>query len=155
MAGDVILTFDGKAIESAGQLPALVAATKPGSTVDVAIWRDRARREVQVKVGAVTDGEAVASNSEAAEGGRLGMRVRPLSPSERGTRDGDGGLVVESVHGAAADAGIRPGDIVLSANGQQVHEIAELRAAVAGARKHIALLVQRGDARIFVPIELG
>ncbi len=112
VAGDVILTFDGKAIESAGQLPALVAATKPGSTVDVAIWRDRARREVQVKVGAVTDGEAVASNSEAAEGGRLGMRVRPLSPSERGTRDGAGGLVVESVHGAAADAGIRAGDIV-------------------------------------------
>jgi serine protease Do len=83
------------------------------------------------------------------------MRVRPLSPSERNTRDGADGLVVESVHGAAADAGIRPGDIVLSANGQQVHEVGELRAAVAGARKHVALLVQRGDARIFVPIELG
>jgi serine protease Do len=154
-AGDVILSFDGKAVEAAGQLPALVAAAKPGSTVDVAIWRDRARREVHVKVGAMTDGEAVALNTEAAEGGRLGMRVRPLSPSERNTKDGADGLVVESVHGAAADAGIRPGDIVLSANGQQVHEVGELRAAVAGARKHIALLVQRGDARIFVPIELG
>ena len=154
-AGDVILSFDGKAVESAGQLPALVAAARPGSTVDVSIWRDRVRRDVRVKVGETTDGEAVASNADAAQGGRLGMNVRPLSPSERSANGGEDALVVESVAGAAAEAGLRPGDIVLSANGRPVHDVGQLREAVAGAKKHIALLVQRGEARLFVPVELG
>jgi serine protease Do len=154
-AGDVILAFDGKAVESAGQLPALVAAAKPGSTVEVSIWRDHARREVHVKVGQTTDGEAVASNADAAEGGGLGMSVRPLEPSERSATGGEDALVVESVSGAAAEAGLRPGDIVLAANGRPVHEVGELRDAVKGAKKHVALLVQRGEARIFVPVELG
>lgn len=153
--GDVILAFGGKAVDSAGQLPALVAAAKPGSTVDVSIWRDRARREVRVKVDATTDGESVAANGATAPGGRLGLQVRPLSPSERSAHDGEDGLVVEGADGAAAEAGIRPGDILLSANGRPVHAVNELRAVVAGAKKHVALLVQRGDARIFVPVELG
>jgi serine protease Do len=154
-AGDVILAFDGKAVESAGELPALVASAKPGSTVELSIWRDHARREVHVKVGETTDGEAVASNAAAGEGGKLGMSVRPLTPSEHSVTGGEDALVVESVSGAAAEAGLRPGDIVLSANGRPVHEVGELRNAVAGAKKHVALLVQRGEARIFVPVELG
>jgi serine protease Do len=153
--GDVITAFAGRNVASAGELPALVASTKPGSRVAVTVWRDHARHEVQLKVGSVTDGESVAAAGVPGEGGRLGMTVRPLSPSERSANDGEDGLLVEGVDGAAADAGIRPGDIVLSANGQRVHEVGELRAAVAGAKKHIALLVQRGDARVFVPIELG
>ena len=155
-AGDVILSFDGKPVESAGQLPALVAAAKPGSTVDVSIWRDHGRRQLRMKVGELGDTEAVAVNTGAAESGRLGLQVRPLSRSERSASGAEDGLVVEDVDGAAAEAGIRPGDIVLSANGRPVHEVSELRAAVADAHhKHVALLVQRGEARIFVPVELG
>jgi serine protease Do len=153
--GDVITAFAGKNVASAGELPVLVASMKPGSRVAVTVWRDHARHEVQLKVGSVTDDESVAAAGVPGEGGRLGMTVRPLSPSERSANEGEDGLLVEDVDGAAADAGIRPGDIVLAANGQRVHEAGELRAAVAGAKKHIALLVQRGDARIFVPIELG
>jgi serine protease Do len=153
--GDVILAFDGKPVDSAGVLPALVAATTPGRTVDLEVWRNHARRQVPLKVAAATDGDVVAGNAAAAAGGRLGMSVRPLSPAERSEAGVEDGLVVESVVGAAAEAGIRPGDIVLSANGQRVHAVGELRSAVSGARKHVALLVQRGEARIFVPIELG
>jgi serine protease Do len=153
--GDVILSFDGKSVDSAGQLPLLVAATKPGTSVPVTVWRDGARHELHVDIAASSSSEQVASNGEPGEGGRLGMQVRPLAPEERSEAGGDQGLLVESVGGAAADAGIRPGDIVLSANGHPVHEVNELRSAVAGAKKHIALLVQRGDARLFVPVELG
>lgn len=155
VAGDVILAFDGRTVESAGQLPALVAAAKPGSTVDVSVWRDRAERDLHVKVAAMTDGETAIAASDATPGGRLGLRVRPLSPSERNASGAEDGLVVESADGAAAEAGIRPGDIVLSANGRPVHETSELRSAVAAAKKHIALLVQRGDSRLYVPVELG
>ena len=154
-AGDVIISFDGKSVESARQVPALVAASKPDSTIDVSIWRNHARRDVRVKIAAMTDDGAVVASSDATPGGRLGLRVRPLSPSERLSGEAEDGLVVESVDGAAAEAGIRPGDIVLSANGRPVHEAGELRHEVAAAKRHIALLVQRGDTRIYVPVELG
>jgi serine protease Do len=153
--GDVILSFDGKAVESAGQLPSLVAAASPGRKVDLEVWRNRAKRNLQLEVGATTDGDVVASNGPTGDGGKLGMAVRPLSPAERNEAGTGEGLVVERVAGAAAEAGIQPGDIVLSANGEPVHDVSQLRSVVAGSHKHVALLVQRGDARIFVPIELG
>ena len=154
-AGDVILAFGGQEIETAGQLPSIVAAVPPGKDVELKVWRDRSTQEINVKVGEAPKGEAVADNAGQPESGRLGLMVRPLSPDEqREARVGEG-LVVEDVDGAAAEAGIRPGDIVLSANGTQTRSVADLRKVVTGAKDNVALLVQRGDARIFVPVELG
>jgi serine protease Do len=123
--------------------------------VDLQVWRDRAKRSLQLEVAATTDGEVVASNEPPEDGGKLGMAVRPLSSDERNEGGTGDGLVVERVAGAAAEAGIQPGDIVLSANGATVRDVDQLRSVVASAKKHVALLVQRGDARIFVPIELS
>ena len=153
--GDVILGFDGQSIDSAGQLPSAVAATDPGKAVAVQVWRDRATREVSVKLGQTTEGEAVAANAEGTAAGRLGMMVRPLSPEEKQQTELSDGLVVEDVDGAAAEAGVRPGDIVIAANGTSVKSVEQLRSVVSGSKSHVALLVQRGDARVFVPIELG
>jgi len=154
-AGDVILAFGDQPIESAGQLPSIVAAVTPGKEVELKVWRDRSAREISVKVGEAPKDEAVADDAGQPESGRLGLMVRPLSPDEqRQARVGES-LLVEDVDGAAAEAGIRPGDIVLSANGKQTGSVADLRKAVTGSRDHVALLVQRGDSRIFVPVELG
>ena len=65
-----------------------------------------------------------------------------------------GGLLVERVDAAAARAGIQPGDIVLSANGTPVNSAADLQAA-AKSKKTVALLVQRGDAHVFLPVPIG
>ena len=153
--GDVILAFDGQAIDSAGQLPSAVAATDPGKAVAVQVWRDRATREVSVKLGQTTEGDAVAANADGIAAGRLGMMVRPLSPEEKQQTELSDGLVVEDVEGAAAEAGVRPGDIVIAANGTSVKSVEQLRSVVSGSKSHVALLVQRGEARVFVPIELG
>jgi len=59
------------------------------------------------------------------------------------------------VAGPAAKAGIRPGDIILSVNGQKVKDIEQLRAQISKAGKRTAILVERGDSRLFVPVELG
>jgi serine protease Do len=69
------------------------------------------------------------------------LRYKPQAAADRQAR--------------GANAGIRPGDIVLSANGAETKSVADLRKAVSGSRDRIALLVQRGDSRIFVPVELG
>jgi len=153
--GDVILAFDGQTIDSAGQLPSAVAATDPGKAVAVQVWRDRATREVSVRLGQTTEGDAVAANADGTAAGRLGMMVRPLSPEEKQQTELSDGLVVEDVEGAAAEAGVRPGDIVIAANGTSVKSVEQLRSVVSGSKSHVALLVQRGDARVFVPIELG
>jgi serine protease Do len=81
--------------------------------------------------------------------------VRPANPGEAGDAESARGLVVEEATGPAAAAGIQPGDVVLSANGRPVRDVEELRSIVKDAQDLVALLVQRGSSRIFVPVELA
>jgi serine protease Do len=81
--------------------------------------------------------------------------VRPLTPEERKeAKVSGGGLLVQDVDGAAARAGMQPGDIVLMADGKPIRSAEELRAAAA-SRENVALLVQRGEARVFVALRVG
>jgi serine protease Do len=152
--GDVILSFDGRAIDSAGALPATVAAVQPGKKVELEVWRDRASRKLSVELGGAEAAEVVADTGAPARG-RLGLRVRPVGPGEAGDAESARGLVVEEATGPAAEAGIQPGDVVLSANGRPVRDVEDLRAVVKDAKDLVALLVQRGASRIFVPVELA
>ena len=65
-----------------------------------------------------------------------------------------GGLLVEGVSGPSEDAGIQPGDVILAANGERVSTVEQLRRAVKGSRGHVALSIQRGNTRIFVPVRV-
>jgi serine protease Do len=152
--GDVILSFDGRAIDTAGNLPATVAAVQPGKKVELEVWRDGASRKLSVKLGEAEAAEVVADNGTPARG-RLGLSVRPVNPGETGDPESARGLVVEEATGPAAEAGIQPGDVVLSANGRPVRNVEDLRAIVKDAKDLVALLVQRGSSRIFVPVELA
>jgi serine protease Do len=63
--------------------------------------------------------------------------------------------VVEDVAGAAERAGVEQGDVVLAVNGTPVTSVEQMKAAVAKSDKSVALLIQRGDDKIFVPIRIG
>jgi serine protease Do len=83
--------------------------------------------------------------------------VRPLNPDERREAkvDAGAGVVVEHAGGRAALAGIQAGDIVLAVDGVPVRSPDALRLTLGKLNGIAALLVQRGDARVFVPVPLG
>ena len=145
--GDVVLAWNGAPIDESAQLPTLVADTAPGSHARVTVWRDGAEHTLGVTVGNMS-AEKVASANETkpqANSGRLGVAVEQA----------DDGLVVADASGPAARAGVQQGDVILAVNNQPVKSVEQLRQAVDKAGKHVALLVQREDARVFVPIDLG
>jgi serine protease Do len=153
-SGDVILAFDGHTIADSADLPPLVAAVKPGDTATVSVWRQGARHELRVTVGE-TASTTASTSAPATDKARLGVAVRPLTPDERAQANVSSGLLVEQVSGPAAKAGIEAGDIVLALDGQPVSSVEQLRKLVANSGKHVALLVQHDDAKVFVPVDLG
>ncbi len=153
--GDVILKMNGQAIGRSTELPPLVAALKPGSDVALEVWHDGKARDVTVKVGSFEDRTTLASASGSAEGAKLGVAVRPLSADEKKSGELKGGVVVEGVAGAAARAGVRAGDIIVSVNRTPVKSPEQLRELVGKAGKTVALLVVRDDAQIFIPVTIG
>ncbi len=152
--GDVILKVNGDPVSSAGDLSAKIGMAKPDATVTLDVWRGGKHRTITATLGTA---EQVVSrdNNSADNNGRLGLAVRPLTPEERDQVGVSGGLLVEDVSGPAADAGIQQGDIVLSADGSPVHSANQLLHIVHEHDKQVALLIQRGDSRIFVPVELS
>ncbi|MBB5190304.1 serine protease Do [Silvimonas terrae] len=153
-AGDIVLKLNGKTVENSSELPPAVANLAPGADAAMQVWRNGKTVDITAKVGEAKDAK-VASANPAQDHGRLGLAVRPLSPDEKQESGIATGLVVEQVAGPAAQAGIEPGDVVLAINGTNVTNADQLKSLVAKAGDHVALLVQRGDARIFVPINLG
>ena len=147
-AGDVLLAVEGKTIERSAEVPLVVAAAKPGSKVTFEVWRDGRKQTLGVTVGAVQADEVAAApqgEAGAAEAGKLGLAVR----------QSEEGLVVENASGPSARAGIRAGDVVTAVNGRPVKSVDELKAAAAKAKGAVALLVRRGDASMFVPVEIS
>jgi serine protease Do len=153
--GDVILKLNDQALKDSNELPALVAGIAPGTAVNLEIWRNHASKQLSVTLGALEDKRTALNTGTHEQGGKLGLAVRPLSPEEQRQGNIKGGLVVERASGPAAEAGIQPGDVVLAANGAPVANADELKSAVEKSKGHIALLIQRGDTRLFVPVRVG
>jgi serine protease Do len=96
-----------------------------------------------------------AANAGEDGGGKLGLAVRPLEPGEQSELHTRGHLVVEEVTGPALAAGLQAGDVVLGVNGAGVASVADLKREVARAGHSVALLIQREDAQIYVPVDIG
>jgi serine protease Do len=154
--GDVILKLNGQTVGRSTELPVEIAEQSPGATVNLEVWRSHSSRNLSVKLGAMEDKRTAANtNMHEGAGGKLGLAVRPLTPQEKSQANTQQGVLVEKAAGPAAQAGLQPGDVVLAANGAPITSVEDLRNAVEKSKGHIALLVQRGDSRIFVPVRVG
>ncbi|HMV63807.1 MAG TPA: DegQ family serine endoprotease [Zoogloea sp.] len=158
-SGDVVLGVNGQKVENSADLPRIIGEQKPGTSVRLSIWRDRKAREVSVTLG-----EQLAEGAQPLGGferknegasGKLGLTGRSLTAAEASRLGVAGGLLVEGVNGPAAKAGMQPGDIILGLNNQPVTSVDQFRKLLEGAGNRFALLVQRGNSRIFLPIRMG
>lgn len=153
-AGDVIIQFDGKAVENSRELRRMVAGTAPGTHVTVTLWRDGGKHDVQLTVGEMRDDAAQAANRRAkpskpvdSHPDVLGLVVSDLEPAQLKDLHVAGAVQVESAEGAAAAAGVTAGDLILSVNASAVKDAKQFRQLLGklDATKPVVLLVRRGD----------
>ncbi len=157
--GDVILAVDNQIIERYGELSTRISNTKPGSDVQLSIWRNRQQEQLNVHVALLNEHEErTASRAQPGHGSdvaaKLGLTVRALTPDEKQQAQTEGSLIVEQASGPAASAGVQPGDVILGVNGKPVRSLAEFDQATKTAGKTFALRIQRQDTQQYVPLEL-
>ncbi|HEY6125058.1 MAG TPA: DegQ family serine endoprotease [Steroidobacteraceae bacterium] len=156
--GDVILSVNGKNVERSAALPGVISAIKPGDTAKVEVWREGNSKTLAVKVEEFAEETQKVANrdvEEPAKADKLGLSVRPLGADERKSASTEGYLLVEDVTGPAAQAGVRPGDVILGVNGKAVKSIAELKNATASGSKTVAILLEREGNQLFLPIRIS
>jgi len=155
--GDVVLAFNGQPVDDPNKLPRLVAATKPGTGATLKIWRDGKAEDVKF-----TATELVAEAKPAKPGAdksakpnRLGLVVSELPPAQRRALGIDYGLVVEQAD--ASRTPLRPGDVIVGVGRETIKSLEDFNRLI-GEQKQgetVALLVRRGEATVYVPVEVG
>ncbi|HLP97319.1 MAG TPA: DegQ family serine endoprotease [Sideroxyarcus sp.] len=161
---DVILKFDGKAVNSSSDLPRIVASSKPGSKVIVQLWRKGSTLDVSLVVGetpsettvAQRAGQGAGSDGASESETRLGVVVSELSDEQKAELQIEGGLVVQDMKGAAARSQLQRGDIILAVGNIEIHSFEQFNEVLKKVPRgrNIALLVRRSDGTVYVPIKL-
>jgi serine protease Do len=159
--GDIITRFNGKEVAEATDLPRMVGETKPGTDVDVELWRGGKSQTVKLKIGELESPLAQRASPVSApdnkSAGLLGLAVSELPPAGRRALGVDYGLVVEGVEGVNADAPLQRGDVIVAVNNQRFGSMQEFQKQVEQAKpgSTVALLVRRGDDIAYVPVTVG
>ena len=154
-AGDIIVKVNGKTVDKFGELPRTIAAVAPGTRITLNVFRKGAYRDVTLTVAASdNEASAPASAPETAQKNTLGLRVSTLSEATQRELRVSGGVKIDAVEGAAARAGLREGDIVLSVNNTDVTDARQFTTLVSrlDRSKRVTLLVRRGEWANYVVI---
>lgn len=161
--GDVILSFNGKPVDSAAALPAMVGMTHAGQTVVLAIMRNGERQSVNLTIGELPGDEQHAVPTQEPEEkstlktSPLGIRVAPLDEAMRESLTLSGGVLVERVTAdPARQAGMMPGDVITLIDGEKVDSPETLKALVdkLPKGKTVAILVHRDESARFLALTL-
>ena len=151
--GDVILSFAGERLDTMKDLPRIVAGVESGTEVDIEVWRDGARETLAATIGAQGRDALARAATANHDGAKLGVMLAP-----RGEPGKAGVTIAEVAPGSpAARNGLRPGDVIVQAGSTMVSVPDDVAGAVrtaASGDKPVLLLVERGDDRRYVAIEL-
>lgn len=159
--GDVITKFDGESIRTSSDLPRVVGTTKPNKLVNVVVLRKGRVKTLNFRIGEMPSEDIqVAHNNKPPakdEVNKIGLTLKALTPQQKKKLNGKNGLLVINSSGAAAEAGIRRGDVVLGLNNSETQSVEQFNKQIDAvqAGKTIAVLVQRGDNTLYVPIKVS
>lgn len=166
---DIIVAINGEKMEDSNVLRNKVAGTLPGTEIKLSIVRDGETLELTATLDALTDADAKKKISgedddenrtgPEKESGKLGLTLEPVTPQiakQLGLDSDSEGMVVTDVDqgGAAAEAGISRGDVILEINRKPVNSVAEVKSALdsLGKRPVVLLVVRRGQT-VLIPLE--
>jgi Do/DeqQ family serine protease len=151
--GDVIMAINGNPIGDSNSLRNIIASSTPGAEVTLTVARDGQERQLRATLSELSSQAAAETTPGGGSSGenRLGMNVKPITP-DLATSLGDPrdakGLVITDIDpgGAAADAGLQPGDLIEQVNRRPVRSEKELKSALASAsdRPSLLLVMRRG-----------
>ncbi|MBC7547701.1 MAG: DegQ family serine endoprotease [Polaromonas sp.] len=160
-AGDVIIKFDGKAIEKSSDLPRLVGNVKPGTKAVITVFRRGSAKDLTVTIAEV-EAEKPARKASAADpkpkaSGQIqvfGLALSEVTEAQKKELKIKGGVKVDAVEGVGARAGIREGDVIVAVANVEVASVKEFEAAVAKAdkTKPVNVLFRRGELAQFALI---
>jgi serine protease Do len=159
-AGDVILKIDGHNVEGSADLSRTIRSVKPGTKVNLTVWRSGKTREVPITVAEFKDEEASAKASptkgkpQAGKPNKLGLTVSDLNAEQKKALKVTGGVVVESSEGVAAAAQIGPGDVILRVNNTDIANAKAFNDVVSklDPKKPVALLVRDENGTRFITL---
>ena len=161
-AGDIIMNFNGHDIDMSSELPPVVGTVTAGQRVPVKLLRNGKQKSLNVLIEALPGQEAVASTKKP-EGktisdNRLNVRVKDLTKElrEQMQLDNHGVLVEEVSKGAAQDAGIIAGDVILLIDNKKITNSKVLKGLVASlaSGKAVPVLVQRDGNPMFLAMKI-
>ena len=164
--GDLITRVNGQPIDGATALTRAVGLVHAGETIRLEVRREGQTREIAIRSGLRPSEDQLALNGvnpqrggggggdeRGAVTGALGLSVAP-DPQGKGVR-----VAGVDANSDAAQKGLRQGDLILQAGGHATRTPADVKAAVAEARKagrkQVLLFVARGEQHSFVPVEIG
>jgi serine protease Do len=160
-AGDIIIRFDGKAIEKASDLPRQVGNTKPGSRVGVTVFRRGSNKDLSITVAEVpaerTTAQKATEERKSPTSAPLGLVVGELTDAQKRDMRLRGGVRIESVAEPASRAGLREGDVILAIANTEVLGVRDFEAVLARVDRSrpVSLLVRRGEVAQYVLIRPG
>ena len=140
-SGDIILSVDGHATKSVGQLRSRIGMKSIGDKVSIKLLRDGNEKHFKIKVGKPVS--VAATNGE----------LHPLMEGVRLENNPDGdGVLISSIapNSDAAYSGLRPGDIIIGANKRKVYDIDSLRTALQSKQSSVLLQVNRGGGAFYL-----
>ena len=158
-AGDIVLRFNDIAIEKTSDLPRLVGETKPGSKINLSIWRKGQTRQLSVVVTALEEDSPrkISGNEATPQTNILGLIVSDLSEQQKQALKLTGGVVVDAANGTAARAGIRADDIILAVGNTAITNAKQFNVILEkiDRKRSLALLIRRGDSAQFIAVRPG
>jgi serine protease Do len=159
--GDVITKVDGRTVETSVELPRIVGSIKPGSKATLQVFRRGSSRDLSVIVAEYEPERVVArkpaerDNAKPATVSSIGVAVSDLTDAQKRELKLKNGVRVESVEGAAARAGIRESDVILSVDNVEVTTAKQFETVMAKAdkAKSVTMLIRQGDVARFVIVK--